>query len=67
MHVGYNAAISGLCLNFNRVHFEWKRVSGDWQVAVDARGERFLPTVDMVRVAVASREAPLFTYDPGRG
>ncbi|MBL9049757.1 MAG: D-alanyl-D-alanine carboxypeptidase/D-alanyl-D-alanine-endopeptidase [Tabrizicola sp.] len=66
VHVGYNAAISGLCLNFNRVHFEWKRANGDWQVAVDARGERFLPAVDMVRVAVAAREAPLFTHDPGR-
>jgi serine-type D-Ala-D-Ala carboxypeptidase/endopeptidase (penicillin-binding protein 4) len=65
VHVGYNAAVSGLNLNFNRVHFEWKRVSGDWQVTVDARGERFLPAVGMVRVAVASREAPLFTYDPG--
>lgn len=65
-HVGYNAAISGLCLNFNRVHFEWKRVSGDWQTTVDARGERFLPQVGMVRVAVAQREAPLFTYGRGR-
>ncbi|MGL4236879.1 D-alanyl-D-alanine carboxypeptidase/D-alanyl-D-alanine endopeptidase [Tabrizicola sp.] len=65
-HVGYNAAISGLNLNFNRVHFEWKRANGDWQVAVDARGERFLPEVGMVRVSVAAREAPLFTYDPGQ-
>ena len=64
-HVGYNAAISGLCLNFNRVHFEWKRDGGDWRVAVDARGERFLPEVGMVRVAVAQRDAPLFTYAPG--
>ncbi len=64
-HVGYNAAISGLNLNFNRVHFEWKRSGGDWQVAVDARGERFVPEVGMVRVAIASREAPLFTYDAG--
>jgi serine-type D-Ala-D-Ala carboxypeptidase/endopeptidase (penicillin-binding protein 4) len=64
-HVGYNAAISGLNLNFNRVHFEWKRVSGAWQVAVDARGERFLPEVGMVRVDIAAREAPLFTYAEG--
>ena len=27
-HVGYNPAISGLNLNFNRVHFEWKRAAG---------------------------------------
>ncbi len=65
-HVGYNAAISGLNLNFNRVYFEWKRENGDWKVAIDARGERFLPEVEMVRVAVATRDAPLFTYDPGQ-
>lgn len=65
-HVGYNAAIAGLSLNFNRVHFEWKRVSGDWQTTVDARGERFAPQVGMVRVAVAQRETPLFTYGRGR-
>lgn len=65
-HVGYNAAISGLCLNFNRVHFEWKREGADWRVAVDARGERFLPPVGRVRVAIAQREAPLFTYAPGQ-
>lgn len=65
-HVGYNAAISGLNLNFNRAYFEWKRVDGEWRTSVDARGERFLPEVGMVRVAVAQREAPLFTYAPGR-
>jgi D-alanyl-D-alanine carboxypeptidase/D-alanyl-D-alanine-endopeptidase (penicillin-binding protein 4) len=65
VHVGYNAAISGLNLNFNRVHFEWKRAGSDWQVAIDARGERFVPAVEMVRVAVAGRESPLFTYDEG--
>jgi serine-type D-Ala-D-Ala carboxypeptidase/endopeptidase (penicillin-binding protein 4) len=65
VHVGYNAAVSGLNLNFNRVHFEWKRSGSDWQVAIDARGERFVPAVEMVRVAVAGREDPLFTYDSG--
>lgn len=65
VHVGYNAAISGLNLNFNRAYFEWKRVDGEWRCSVDARGERFLPVVDMVRVGVAQREAPLFTYDEG--
>lgn len=65
VHVGYNAALSGLNLNFNRAYFEWKRAGGDWQTSVDARGERFLPLVGMVRVAVAAREAPLFTYDAG--
>ena len=32
-HVGYNPSISGLNLNFNRVHFEWRR----------AGSTRFLP------------------------
>jgi serine-type D-Ala-D-Ala carboxypeptidase/endopeptidase (penicillin-binding protein 4) len=64
-HVGYNAALSGLNLNFNRVHFEWKRAGSDWQVAIDARGERFVPAVAMVRVGIVQREAPLFTFDRG--
>ncbi|MGB3251075.1 MAG: D-alanyl-D-alanine carboxypeptidase/D-alanyl-D-alanine-endopeptidase [Tabrizicola sp.] len=65
-HVGYNAAISGLNLNFNRACFEWKKVDGAWRTTVDARGERFLPGVDMVRVDVAQRDVPLFTYASGR-
>ena len=65
-HVGYNAAVSGLNLNFNRAYFEWKKADGVWRTTVDARGERFLPGVDMVRVDVASRDVPLFTYAPGR-
>ena len=66
VHVGYNAAVSGLNLNFNRAYFEWKRVEGTWRTTVDARGERFVPGVDMVRVDVAERDVPLFTFAPGR-
>ncbi|MEJ6748104.1 MAG: D-alanyl-D-alanine carboxypeptidase, partial [Yoonia sp.] len=36
-HLGYNPAVSGLNLNYNRVHFEWRRVSGNWQTTMDAR------------------------------
>jgi D-alanyl-D-alanine carboxypeptidase/D-alanyl-D-alanine-endopeptidase (penicillin-binding protein 4) len=61
-HVGYNPAISGLNLNYNRVHFEWKRGGDGWGVAMDARGERFAPPVRMARIEVVRREAPLFTY-----
>lgn len=64
-HVGYNPAISGLNLNFNRVHFEWKKAGADWTVAMDARGERFVPSVSMIGMAVAKRESPLFTYKGG--
>lgn len=61
-HVGYNPAISGLNLNYNRVHFEWKRAGGNWGVAMDARGERFVPPVRMARMTVVERDQPLFTY-----
>lgn len=66
--VGYNPAISGLNLNFNRVHFEWRRQGGDWNLTMDARAERFVPPVKLARVTVARRETPLFTYQgsPGR-
>ena len=66
-YVGYNPAIGGLNLNFNRVNFEWKRVSGTYSVTMDARGERFLPLVDMARIKIVQRESPLFTYQTGDG
>ena len=63
--VGYNPAISGLNLNFNRVHFEWRRNAGAWNLTMDARAERFMPAVKLARVSVAERETPLFTYKGG--
>lgn len=64
-HVGYNPAISGLMLNFNRVYFEWKRSNGDWALGMDARGERFVPPVHMASARLAQREVPVFTYERG--
>ena len=64
-HLGYNPALGGLNLNFNRVHFEWRRAGGDWQLALDARSERYRPPVSVARVAVADRELPVFTYADG--
>ena len=63
VQVGYNPAIGGLNLNFNRVHFEWKKAQGGgWGLAMDARGERFVPQVRMARVKVVDRDLPVFTY-----
>lgn len=62
VQVGYNPALSGLNLNFNRVNLEWKRASGQWALSMDARGERFLPRVGMARASVVEREHPVFTY-----
>ena len=61
-HVGYNPAISGLNLNFNRVHVEWKRAKNGWQIGADARGQNTVPRVSRIRANVANRDTPLFTY-----
>lgn len=66
-HVGYNPAIAGLNLNYNRVNFEWKRDGGGYAVQMDARGERFVPLVRMARMKVVDRDTPLFTYDARGG
>lgn len=60
--VGYNPALGGLNLNFNRVHFEWRRAGADWRLTMDARAERFVPKVHMARISVERRNRPLFTY-----
>lgn len=61
-HVGYNPTLSGMILNHNRVHFEWKRTGQGWAMTMDARGERFVPRVTTARIRSVNREAPLFTY-----
>jgi D-alanyl-D-alanine carboxypeptidase/D-alanyl-D-alanine-endopeptidase (penicillin-binding protein 4) len=60
--VGYNPAVGGLNLNFNRVHFTWTQTGGAIDVGFDARAERFAPAVQVARMEVVDREAPLFTY-----
>ena len=64
-YVGYNPAISGLNLNYNRVYFEWKRAGQGWTLSMDARGERYVPPVTMATMRTAKRERPLFTYARG--
>lgn len=62
-HVGYNPGVSGLALNFNRVHFEWKRAAGKYSVTMDARTERYRPEVAMARMSVRDRSAPVYTFE----
>ncbi|MGL5012298.1 MAG: D-alanyl-D-alanine carboxypeptidase/D-alanyl-D-alanine endopeptidase, partial [Paracoccaceae bacterium] len=63
--VSYNPAVGGLNLNFNRVHFSWRRQDGDYALAMDARSEKVIPPVDVVTMRVAERETPLFVYEAG--
>ncbi|MBN2907861.1 MAG: D-alanyl-D-alanine carboxypeptidase/D-alanyl-D-alanine-endopeptidase [Rhodobacteraceae bacterium] len=66
-HVGYNPAISGLNLNFNRVHFEWHRAAGGYDVTMDARAARFSPRVSVAQMQVVDRAAPVYTYSSKGG
>lgn len=61
-HVGYSPAVSGIALNFNRVHFEWKRAGKSWSVNMDARTEKYRPEVSMARMKIANRALPVYTY-----
>ncbi|EPX86720.1 D-alanyl-D-alanine carboxypeptidase/D-alanyl-D-alanine endopeptidase [Salipiger mucosus] len=62
-HVGYNPAVSGLNLNFNRVHFEWRRGGDGYDVTMDARSGALRPAVRMASMGVVSRKGPVYTYD----
>lgn len=66
-HVGYNPAISGIALNFNRVHFEWKRGGNGWVTAMDARSKRYRPVVSMATMRIVNRDLPVYTYQEKNG
>ncbi len=63
--LGYNPAVSGLNLNFNRVNFVWKRSGAGYEVGMDARATRFAPKVYSARVRIADRDLPVYTYRNG--
>lgn len=63
-HVGYSPAISGISLNFNRVHFEWKRAGKGYDVTMDARSAHYVPAVDVAVMRVENRSLPIYTYQP---
>ena len=64
-YLGYNPAVSGLNLNFNRVHFEWARSGGGWRLTMDARSEKYRPEVVMSRMRLSDRSLPIFDYVDG--
>lgn len=61
-HVGYSPSVSGISLNFNRVHFEWKLGTSGYDVSMDARSANYTPSVDMARIRVEPRSLPIYTY-----
>lgn len=61
-HLGYNPSISGLNLNYNRVHFEWKRANGNYTIDLDARSATRKPTVYTSRMRIVDQATPVYTY-----
>ena len=65
IEVGYNPAVSGLNLNFNRVHFEWKRSGNGYAVTMDARSGKYRPDVLSARMNLSDRKGPVYAYSDG--
>ena len=66
-HLGYSPAVSGIALNYNRVHFEWKREGANYAVTMDARSDKYRPDVVMAQMRVEDRTAPVYTYAESGG
>ena len=66
-HLGYNPSVSGLNLNFNRVHFSWERAGSAYTVALDARSGNLKPAVTTSRMRVEARSLPVYTYSSAGG
>lgn len=62
-HLGYSPAVSGISLNFNRVHFEWRKAGQGYSVAMDARSDKYRPNVAMATMQVRRRNVPIYTYE----
>lgn len=58
----YNPSVSGLNLNFNRVHVKWDARGGRSELSVEAAAERLSPPVSYVSVSVGGA-GPLFSLD----
>ena len=61
-YLGYNPTVSGLNLNFNRVHFEWKLQGGQYATTMDARSDNYRPAVTTSQIEVVTRDMPVFAY-----
>ena len=66
-HIGYSPSVSGIALNFNRVHFEWKRAGNNWAITMDARTQKYRPDVYTSKMAVARRDLPVYSYENKAG
>lgn len=65
-HLPYNPSISGMILNFNRVHLDWRRGDKGYQLSLQARGRKLSPRAYTTAIAAVDRGLPLFTYEAGK-
>lgn len=64
VHLPYNPSISGMILNFNRVHLDWRRdKAGGYALALEARAARLSPRAYTISARDVDRAAPVFTYE----
>lgn len=64
----YNPSVSGLNLNFNRVHLKWDARKGRDLLSLEAAAAKLSPTVKIVEVSLASQPgAPLFAFQQQDG
>lgn len=61
-HAAYNPGLSGLNLNFNRVHFAWERTPGGYLLTLDARSGPLRPGVQTITIRAARRKSPVYRY-----
>ena len=66
-HVGYSPAVSGIALNFNRVHFEWRAGGNGYAVTMDARTGKYRPDVTSARMKIVARSVPVYTFSDRKG
>ena len=66
-YLGYNPAVSGLNLNYNRVHFSWEREGGRYVVSLDARAGPYVPAITSARMRIEPRSMPVYTYRQSGG
>ena len=67
VQAGYNPALSGLNLNYNRVHFQWAPSGGQMRLTMDARSNREVPAVSVIGIEARDRAAPVYTYAGASG
>lgn len=60
-HLAYNPALSGMILNFNRVHLGWRRVGAEVEMSLEARASTQSPRAYTITAAPGD-QSDLFSY-----